>query len=197
MNLPNKLTLFRIFLVPILMLVWLFPYASFGISFGVINVGFLTISYKNIILLTIFVIASITDFLDGNIARKKNLVTTFGKFADPIADKLLVNTCFIIFAYEKVVPVVPVILMLSRDIIVDCCRMIAAQNGVVVAAGFLGKMKTVLQMLAIIFVFLNNIPFELWGIPFSDLLVWFATLISITSGYSYFAKMKNYIFETI
>lgn len=197
MNLPNKLTLFRIFLVPIMILVWLFPYQSFGIAFKVLNIGNITVSYLNLILLGIFCVASITDFLDGLIARKKNMITTFGKFADPIADKLLVNSCLIIMGYKGMVPIVPVIVMLGRDTIVDCCRMIAAQHGVVVAAGFMGKLKTVLQMFSIIFVFLNNLPFELWGLPITDVLIWFATFVSISSGYSYFIKLKDYIFESI
>lgn len=197
MNLPNKLTVLRIVLVPILILVWTFPYASVGIVFGCINIGNITISYLNIILLFIFCVASITDLLDGRIARKKNLITTFGKFADPIADKLLVNTCFIIMAAKGMIPVVPVVLMLARDTVVDCCRMIASQNGVVVAAGFMGKMKTVLQMISIILVFINNVPFELIGIPMADLFVWFATFVSVISGYSYFIKLKDYIFESI
>ena len=197
MNLPNKLTMFRIVLVPILVLVWLFPYAEFNISFPSLEVGNTSVSMLNIIILLIFAIASFTDFLDGYLARKNNLVTTFGKFADPIADKLLVNVVLIIMAAKGMVPLVPVILMLARDTIVDGCRMIAAQNGIVVAAGFLGKLKTVLQMFAIIFVLLNNIPFELIYIPVADILVWFASLVSLASGYAYFVQLKEYIFESI
>ena len=151
MNLPNKLTMFRIALVPILALVWLFPYDEFNISFISFEVGNTSVSLLNIIILLIFAIASFTDFLDGQIARKNNLVTTFGKFADPIADKLLVNVVLIIMVAKGMIPVVPVILMLARDTIVDGCRMIASQNGVVVAAGMLGKLKTVLQMITIIY----------------------------------------------
>ncbi len=196
MNLPNKLTVFRIFLVPVLVLVWLFPYADFGIVFKVLEVGNITISVQNLILLGIFAVASFTDFLDGNIARKRNMITTFGKFADPIADKLLVNTCLIIMGYKGMIPIVPVIVMLARDTIVDCCRMIAANKGVVVAAGFMGKLKTVLQMFAIIFVLLNNLPCELINVPLDDFLVWCATFVSAMSGYSYFYKLKDYIFES-
>lgn len=197
MNLPNKLTMFRIVLVPVLALVWLFPYAEFNISFMAFEIGNTSLSLLNLIILAIFAIASFTDFLDGQIARKKNLVTTFGKFADPIADKLLVNVVLIIMATKGMIPVVPVILMLARDTIVDGCRMIAAQNGVVVAAGFLGKLKTVLQMVTIILVLLNNLPFELLYLPISDILLWFAALISLASGYAYFTQLKDYIFESI
>lgn len=197
MNLPNKLTMFRIVLVPVLALVWLFPYAEFNISFISFEIGNTSLSLLNIIVLLIFAIASFTDFLDGNIARKNNLVTTFGKFADPIADKLLVNVTLMIMVTKGMIPVVPVILMLARDTIVDGCRMIAAQNGVVVAAGILGKLKTVLQMICIILVLLNNLPFELFYIPMSDIILWFATIISLASGYSYFMQLKEYIFESI
>jgi len=196
MNLPNRLTVFRIFLVPVLILIWLFPYQEFDFVFSTYEFFGITISGLNLILLGIFCIASFTDFLDGYIARSKKLITTFGKFADPIADKLLVNTMFIIMAYKHMIPVLPVIIMLGRDTIVDGCRMIASGNGVVVAAGFLGKMKTVLQMFSIIFVLLNNLPFELINIPLSTILVWCASFVSLASGYSYFVKLKDYIFES-
>ena len=139
---------------------------------------------------------SFTDFLDGYIARSQNMITTFGKFADPIADKLLVNTMFILFAAQGVIPVVPVLIMIARDTIVDGCRMIASSNGTVVAAGYLGKVKTVSQMLAIILILLNNLPFELYRFPVSDLVLWFAAIVSFVSGVSYFNQMKEYIFES-
>ena len=197
MNLPNKLTIFRIVLVPVLCLVWLFPYDSFNIHFGAVEIGFISISYLNLIVLAIFAIASITDFLDGKIARKNNMITTFGKFADPIADKLLVNTMLIILSYKRMIPVVPVIMMILRDIVVDGCRMIAAQNGVVVSAGILGKLKTALQMFTIIIVLLNNIPFELYSAPVDEIMIWFTSLVSVAGGYSYFMQLKEYIFKSM
>lgn len=197
MNLPNKLTLFRIFLVPLLCLVWLFPYEAIGVGFGYFTFQHVTVSYLNLIVLGIFAIASFTDYLDGNIARKRNLATTFGKFTDPIADKLLVNTMLIIMCYKHMIPLVCCILMIGRDIIVDGCRMISAQRGVVVSAGVLGKLKTVMQMLSIIIILLNNLPFELWFIPMSDILIWFTTFISVAGGYSYFLQVKDYIFESV
>ncbi|MBP5280698.1 MAG: CDP-diacylglycerol--glycerol-3-phosphate 3-phosphatidyltransferase [Erysipelotrichaceae bacterium] len=197
MNLPNKLTLFRIMLVPVLCLVWLFPYDQFGISFGSFTLFDISVSYLNLIVLAIFGIASFTDYLDGQIARKRNLVTTFGKFADPIADKLLVNTMLIILAYKRMIPLVCCIIMVLRDIIVDGCRMMAAQNGVVVSAGLLGKLKTVLQMFTIILVLLNNLPFEAWNIPADEIMIWFTTFISMAGGYSYFMQVREYIFESM
>ena len=197
MNLPNKLTLFRIVLVPVLCLVWLFPYDQFGIAFDSLTVGGISVSYLNLIVLAIFGIASFTDFLDGKIARKNNIVTTFGKFADPIADKLLVNTMLIIMTYKHMIPLVCCIVMILRDIIVDGCRMRAAQKGVVVSAGMLGKLKTALQMVTIVLILFNNIPFEIWNIPLDEILIWFTTFISIAGGYSYFMQVKEYIFESM
>lgn len=197
MNLPNKLTVIRIVLVPIVCIIWLFPYNQFDITIGYLNIYGINVSYLNIIVLALFCIASFTDFLDGNIARKRNLVTTFGKFVDPIADKLLVNMMLIIMAYKHLIPVVPVILMLLRDIVVDGCRMIAAQNGVVISAGLLGKMKTVFQMVTIIIVLVNNLPFELIQIPVDDIMIWFTSFVSVAGGYSYFSQVKRYIFKTM
>ena len=197
MNLPNKLTLFRIFLVPVLCLVWLFPYQEAGIEIGFFTVGSITLSYLNLIVLGIFALASFTDYLDGKIARKKNLVTTFGKFADPIADKLLVNMMLLILSYKHMIPLVCCIMMILRDIVVDGCRMIAAQKGVVVSAGILGKLKTALQMVTIIIILLNNLPFELWYLPVDEILIWFTSFISVAGGYSYFMQVKDYIFESM
>lgn len=197
MNLPNKLTLFRIFLVPFIVLVWLFPYGQFGINLPFINIGPISLPILNLIVLVLFIIASITDMLDGMIARKNKMITTFGKFADPIADKLLVNSVLVIMTYKHMVPVVPVVLMLARDIVVDGCRMMASNNGVVVAAGILGKLKTVLQIVTICLTLLNNLPFELISLPISSLLIWFTSFVSVAGGYSYFMQLKQYIFESM
>ena len=197
MNLPNKLSCFRMVLVPLIVLVMIFPYAQLGIMIPEFEFGFVSLSLKNIIVLILFVVASFTDFLDGYIARKHNLITSFGKFIDPIADKLLVNTMFVMFAAMGIVPVVPVVIMIWRDTIVDGLRMNAAGKGKVVAAGLLGKLKTVTQMLAIIFILLNNLPFELVRFPLSDFLLWLATLISVASGISYFIQLKDIILESM
>ena len=197
MNLANKLTVFRITLIPVLVLVSIFPYAQFGISVGSIAVGNVILSYKNIAMLIIFVVASLTDFLDGYLARSRNMITTFGKFLDPIADKLLVNTMFIIFAAQGVVPIVAVLIMIWRDTVVDAVRMLISQKGFVLAAGYLGKVKTVAQMLAIILVLLNNVPFEFYNIPVMSIMVWFATLMSVLSGASYVIQSRSYFMESM
>lgn len=196
MNLPNKLSLFRIILVPVIAVLYLLPVEMDGIvlTFQQIEV---ILNPMDLIVLALFAIASFTDFLDGNIARKRNLVTSFGKFIDPIADKLLVNTMFILFAVHGVVSVVPVIIMIWRDTIVDGLRMNASKSGVVVAAGMAGKLKTVLQMFAIIFLLLQNVPFAFFHIPLTDVLVWGATLASVVSGLKYFMELKGIIMETM
>ena len=197
MNLPNKLTVLRIIMVPLVALVWLFPYDQFGINIGYFMIFGVSLPYINLIVLCIFALASFTDFLDGQIARKNNMVTTFGKFADPIADKLLVNMMLIILSFKHMIPIVPVVLMILRDIVVDGCRMIAAEKGVIVSAGILGKLKTAFQMFTIIFVLLNNLPFEIWYIPVTDVLLWFTAFVSVAGGYSYFMQVRKYIFESM
>lgn len=192
MNIANKLTIFRIVLIPLIVLIYVFPYYQFGIQIGYESFDSVILSYDRIVVLVLFVIASITDFLDGYLARSRNMITTFGKFLDPIADKMLVNTLFILFAYEGVVPVVAVLVMIWRDTIVDALRMLLAQQGMVMGAGYLGKAKTVLQMVAIILVLLNNLPFELQGLPVASIVVWFATLMSVLSGASYVLQSRSY-----
>ena len=197
MNLPNKLSCFRMILVPVLVAVWIFPYAQLNIQLPELTFGYVSLSLKNILVLIIFVVASVTDFLDGYIARKNNMITSFGKFIDPIADKLLVNTVMIMFACNGMVPVVPVIIMIWRDTIVDGLRMNTASKGVVVAAGMLGKIKTVAQMITIILVLLNNLPFELLKFPMAEFMLWFSTIVSVASGISYFNQMKEHVLESM
>ena len=197
MNLPNKLTMFRIILIPVIILVYLFPYASFGIEVTVFHIAGIELSLINLIALLIYVVAAVTDALDGHIARSRNMITTFGKFADPIADKLLTTTMFLLFAARGIIPVVPVIIMVARDTVVDGCRMVASSNGKVVAAGMMGKLKTVLQMITIALVLLNNLPFEILRLPVSEIMLWFAAFVSLASGIQYFNQMKDDIFESI
>lgn len=197
MNLPNKLSLFRIILVPLITLIYLFPYEFFGVSVAQLQIGTVSLSVVNVIVLVLFAIASFTDFLDGHIARKHQLITSFGKFIDPIADKLLVNTMMILFAVSGTVAVVPVVVMIWRDTIVDGLRMNASNKGVVVAAGYLGKVKTVSQMITIILVLMNNLPFELIHIPFADIMLWISMIVSVISGINYFIQLKDVIMETM
>lgn len=196
MNLPNKLSLFRILLVPVIAVLYLLPIEMDAVVLSFQGVDVM-IDPMDLIVLVLFAVASFTDFLDGNIARKRNLITSFGKFIDPIADKLLVNTMFILFAVSGVVSVIPVIIMIWRDTIVDGLRMNASKSGVVVAAGMAGKLKTVLQMFAIIFLLMHNVPFAFFHLPVADILVWCATLASVVSGIKYFMELKGIIMETM
>ena len=196
MNLPNRLTLFRMILIPAAVLVYLFPYAQFGIELQTFSFGAVRLSAVNIICLAIYAVAALTDYLDGRIARSRNLQTTFGKFADPVADKMLTSTMFILFASRGIISPVPVIIMVCRDIVVDGCRMIAAANGKIVPAQMLGKVKTFSQMFTIALILLNNLPFELWQLPVSEVLLWFSAFVSFASGVSYFNQLKEDIFES-
>ena len=196
MNLPNKLSLFRIILVPVIAALYLF--ADFGEALHVEAHGeVISLSMTSLVVLLLFALASFTDFLDGQIARRCHMITSFGKFIDPIADKLLVNTMFILFAIQGIVPAVGVLIMIWRDTIVDGLRMNASASGKVVAAGMMGKTKTVLQMFAIIFLLLNNLPFALWSLPVADLLFYAAVIVSVLSGIQYFMQLKDIVMESM
>lgn len=150
MNLPNKLTVLRIILVPIMVII---PYLGIKGDFLGIPISFLVIDL-------IFVIASITDKLDGTIARKRNMITTFGKFLDPIADKILVLAALIMLVEMNKIPAWIPIIVLFREFIVSGYRLIASTNdGKVIAASIWGKLKTVTQMIAIFLAFLSNYKF--------------------------------------
>jgi len=197
MNIPNRLTLIRLLFVPVIVFFAIFPFAQFNIVFGYIMIDFVSVPVVNLIILVLFVIASFTDFLDGYLARKHNLVTTFGKFVDPLADKLLVNTLFILFAYQGIIPVLAVLIMIWRDTAIEGVRMIAARNGVTIAAAFLGKVKTVTQMITIVLYLVSNLPFELVQLPIHELMLWFTVTISVVSGISYFLQAKDVILESM
>lgn len=147
MNLPNKITVARILLIPIMIII---PF------FGLDNIIFGNVTLSNFIVLIIFLVASFTDFLDGYIARKNNLVTTFGKFLDPIADKLLVLAALIMLVEQGIVPAWIPVIIAAREFIVSGIRMLAAGEGNVIAASWLGKVKTVSQMVAIALAFLGS-----------------------------------------
>ncbi len=192
MNIPNRLTLIRIALVPVVVLVYL------GVDENVCIIDSTSqLALRDVLAFAIFAIASITDYFDGMLARKYNWITSFGKFADPIADKLLVNTLLILMVYEHNASVIAVLLMIARDLVVDGLRMSAAKSGEVVSAGIFGKLKTVLQMFALIFLLLRDWPFVYWGIPMDQILLWLATITSLYSGYIYFNQLKKYVLETM
>jgi len=196
MNLPNRLTIFRIVLIPVIILIYLFPYSAVGITPMMFTIGNVNLSIINLVSLAIYILAAVTDALDGQIARSRNMITTFGKFADPIADKLLTTTMFLLFSSQGIIPIIPVIIMIARDTVVDGCRMIAASNGKVVAAGRMGKLKTLFQMITIALILLNNLPFELLRIPLAEIMLWFSAFVSLLSGIQYFSQLKDDILES-
>lgn len=197
MNLPNKLTTIRLVSVPLFIIVYLIPYQSLGIEIPVFDVLSTSLSLLDIILFLIFALSALTDYLDGYIARKQHLITTFGKFIDPIADKLIVNTTLLLLASTHDIHIIIPIIMISRDIIVDAIRLVASQKNVVLAASYLGKAKTMTQMIAICLLLLNNIVFAGLHIPMDQIMIWLATLISFVSGVDYFMKNRQYIMESM
>lgn len=188
MNLANKLTLLRIILIPVFLIFFLVQ----GIDYG------------TIVATIIFIVASITDQLDGHIARSRNQITTFGKFMDPLADKLLVTAVFVCLVQMGMIPAWAVIIILSREFAVSGLRSIAASNGLVIAASWWGKIKTVTQMVAIILFLLtvnimsltntsltiNYLPFFVWA---ANIVFYIAVIITIISGVDYFIKNRKVI----
>lgn len=198
MNLPTKLTISRIIFTVLIIVLFLFPFNQMNFEFPMWTLNFkevLEIDSRYIIGGVLFVIASLTDFLDGYIARKKGLVTDFGKFVDAIADKVLVNSVLIIFAVNGVIsPIIPVVIIF-RDTIVDSIRMLASKKGVVVAAGKAGKLKTACMMVGLTLVFFYNLPFEIWNIDVATVLLVIATVLSIYSGIEYYYNNKKVLFS--
>ena len=167
MNLPNKLTTFRVILIPFFVFFLLAPYFE---------------GYGNYIALVIFIVASLTDFLDGKIARKYNLVTNFGKFMDPLADKMLVSSAFICLVAQNKIAAWIVIVIIAREFIISGFRLVASDNGVVIAANYWGKFKTVSQM-AMIIVLIADFGgvFDMVG----TVLIWIATALTVISLVDY------------
>lgn len=196
MNLPNKLTMLRIFLSIVIIAILVFPFDAMGISLYTFYVNeSIVIDIKYIIAGVLFIIASLTDFLDGYIARKYNLVTDFGKMIDSIADKILVNSVLIILSSSGFIhPIIPVIIIL-RDTVVNSIKMVAGNKGNVVAAIKSGKIKAACLMVGIVLTLFYNLPFELWNLKVSDFLLIIASILSITSAIEYYQMNKKYIFE--
>lgn len=192
MNLPNKITVSRIILIPIFML---FMLVDFG--FGDVVLLGTTISIGHLIGGLIFIIASVTDWLDGYIARKYELVTNMGKFLDPLADKLLVSAALIILVELGSAPSWIVIVIISREFAVTGLRLILAGGGEVVAANQLGKIKTVAQILAIILLLFNNIYFESIGVPMGMIILYIALIFTAWSGVDYFYKNRKILLESM
>ena len=178
MNLPNKLTIFRVILIPFFVVFMLMP----------------SIPYANIIACVIFCVASFTDFLDGYLARRDGLVTNFGKFMDPLADKLLVGAALICLIEAGQLPAWVVVIIISREFIISGFRLIASDNGVVIAASYWGKFKTVSQMVMVILLILNiQLPlFQILG----TILIWISVILTVVSLVDYVVKNKDVLKDT-
>lgn len=176
MNLPNKLTMFRVILIPFFIVFLLVPVTP----------------YDKWIALSIFIVASLTDLLDGKIARKYNLVTNFGKFMDPLADKLLVCSALICLIELDRIPSWMVILIIAREFVISGFRLIAADNGVVIAASYFGKFKTTFQMLAVCLMIADIPALSL----VTDIVLWAAVVLTVISLADYLIKNKDVMKDT-
>lgn len=186
MNLPNKLTMFRIFMIPVFMLLIIFRGATGGYTAPVGIFQGSTISWLQVIAVIVFAVASATDWLDGHIARSRHMVTNFGKFADPLADKMLTMTAFIFIASLYPSYAWIVVIIVCRELAVTGLRLIVVENdGEVIAAKMPGKIKTTAQMLSIIFILLGD-PYYIGSI-----LLYIALIFAVYSGYDYFHSSWN------
>lgn len=196
LNLPNKITVARIFLAILMIIILLIPWHDLGIEIPDYNIKGNVLSLKYIISGVLFLIASLTDFVDGHIARSRNMVTDFGKVADAIADKVLVNGLLIVLAYDRLIPVLVPVVIITRDIIVDSCKMISGNKGKVVAASMMGKAKTMCMMIGLTLTLFGNIPFVYLNFDLAGILVLLATLLSVISGCQYYYNCREFLFET-
>ena len=196
MNLPNKITVGRIILAILIIILLLVPWYELGFEFPTYVIqGKIIIDLKYIIAGILFVVASLTDFLDGYLARSRNLVTDFGKVMDAIADKILVNGLLIILAYDGLISIAVPVIIITRDIIVDSCKMISGNKGKVVAASITGKIKTACMMVGMTLTMFYNLPFELIGVRVADILIIVATVFSVISGCQYYINSRQCFIE--
>ncbi len=202
MTLPNKLTLMRVILVPVMIIISVIPTLNDN------YISNTSLSYSNLINLIIFVVASLTDFLDGHLARKYNQVTTFGKFADPLADKMLVISSLIIllsdylqnpdsFDYRAPVEAWVVCVIVIRELMVSGIRLVAAEHGEVLAAGWSGKIKTAFTMITIIFCFLNGAFSNDVMTIVCRTMIYISAVLTIYSGMEYLIKNRKIVFSSI
>lgn len=194
MNLPNKITISRIVLSILILIILIIPWYQVGIEFPKYVIqGKVIIDLKYIIVGVLFLIAALSDFVDGYLARKNNQVTDFGKTFDAIADKILVNGVLIVIAYNGFISIAIPVIIITRDIIVDALKMMAENKGITVAASNLGKIKTIFMLSGVTLMLFYNLPFELWNIYVADILIIVATVLSVVSAVNYYFDINNKI----
>ena len=194
MNLANKITMSRIVLAIVIMILLLFPFGDVGIDLpSYIISGKVYVELKYIIAGVLFIIASLTDFLDGKVARKYNMVTDFGKMIDAISDKMLTNSLLVILASNGMISPVIAVIFIVRDIAVDSMKMIVGNKGHAVAAIGIAKLKTATLMIGLTLTLFYNLPFELIGVRVSDCLLIISSILSLISAFQYYNMTKVYI----
>ncbi|VEI08832.1 CDP-diacylglycerol--glycerol-3-phosphate 3-phosphatidyltransferase [Kurthia zopfii] len=192
MNIPNRITVSRICLIPIFVLVMVLDF-----RWGDITLLGATMPVEHLVGGIIFIVASLTDWIDGYYARKHDLVTNMGKFLDPLADKLLVSAAFILLIeISDKVPAWIIIVIISREFAVTGLRLICAEQGEVVAANQLGKIKTWAQIVAITLLLLHNVIFEMWNFPADVIMLWVALGFTVWSGIEYFWLNRRVLLES-
>lgn len=185
LNLANKLTILRIILIPVI-LIFLLPISSGKMLLPI------SVDDSRMIAAIVFVVAALTDMLDGALARKRNIVTTLGKFLDPIADKLLVISTMVALVQLGEISAWAAVIIIAREFIVSGIRILAAKDGVVIAASRSGKVKTFTQILAILFILFNDFAFSFFtSLPVGQILLWIAVILTIYSGYDYLKANKE------
>ena len=194
MNTANKITMSRIILSIVIMILLLFPFGELGLDLPsyLVN-GNIYVELKYIIAGILFIIASLTDFFDGYVARKYNMVTDFGKMVDAISDKMLTNSLLVILSSEAMISPVLAVIFIVRDIAVDSMKMIVGNKGHAVAAIKTAKWKTATLMLGLVFTLFYNLPFELIGVRVSDVLLIISAILSIISAFKYYIMASKYI----
>lgn len=161
---------------------------SVPLDWGAWNIGKTELPVTHFVAGFIFVLASLTDWIDGYIARKYHLITNMGKFLDPLADKLLVSAAFILLVALELAPAWVVITIISREFAVTGLRLVASGEGIVLAASNMGKLKTTAQILAVCLLIFHNFPFSYWGIPIDVIMLYIALILTTWSGVEYFIK---------
>ena len=197
MNLPNKITMTRIVLSILILIILLFPWYQVGFNFPEYVIkGKIIIDTKYLICGVLFVIASLSDFFDGYLARKYKIVTDFGKVMDAIADKILVNGLLVILACNGFISVLVPVVVITRDTFTDALKAASSKKGKVIGASFAGKTKTMVMMIGITLVMFYNLPFELISssVRVDEAIVLVATVLSVVSGIQYYMNCKDYLF---